>query len=482
MSEPILTTHQKSAQINLDQTTYGTFAEIGAGQEVAHWFFRVGGAAGTIAKTMSAYDMTISDAIYGTCPRYVSRDRLHTMLEVEFAKLQGRLSEKRGVNTKFFVFADTVAARSFTRRDNCHGWLGVRFQTTPQTWPSQIVIHVNLLDPENLQQQETLGIIGVNLLHGALYRHADPNALIGSLLDNLTRKRAEVDMIKFSGPDFQELDNRLMALQLVQQGLTPAAMFTASGEVVQPAEALYKKSVLVERGSFRPATHVNLDMLRCAMAQFVQEPKVQGREKDIRVLLEMTLKNLTDGDTIDHQDFLDRVDTLGILGHTVMISNFLEFHRLAAFLFSQTKNPLGIALGVPTLKELFEEKYYLDLEGGILESFGRLFKNDLRLYVYPYQEPTIGSILTAGNLRVAPHLRHLYAYLLENHSIQGMRDYDEAYLPIFSRQVLAKIKTGDPSWESAVPPQVAEMIKARRLFQYQPTEPAPAEAEASSVS
>jgi hypothetical protein len=275
-------------------------------------------------------------------------------------------------------------------------------------------------------------------------------------------------MIKFSGPDFEHVDNRLMALQLVQQGLAHAVRFTASGEVVQPAETLYKKSILVERGSFRPATHVNVDMLRCAMAQFVQEPKVMGEEKDIIVLLEMTLKNLTDGDTIDHQDFLDRVDTLRTLGHTVMISNFLEFHRLAAFLFNHTKKMIGIAMGIPTLKELFLERYYKDLEGGILESFGRLFKNDLKLYVYPYQEPTTGSIITTENLRVASHLQHLYAYLTENNSIQAMRGYNEAYLPIFSRQVLAKIKSGDPSWQNAIPPQIAEMIQARRLFQYQP--------------
>lgn len=471
MSDPTLSTHDKATQINLDPGSYGALAEIGAGQEVAHWFFRVGGAAGTIAKTMSAYDMTISDAIYGTCPRYVSRERLQTMLEIEFGKLQGRLNDKRGTTTRFFVFADTVAARSFTRRDNCHGWLGVRFQSQPQNWPSQILVHVNLLDPENIQQQEALGIIGVNLIHGALHRHTDPIKLIGSLVDNLSNKRVEVDMIKFSGPDFEHVDNRLMALQLVQQGLTPAAMFTATGEVVQPAETLYKKSILVERGSFRPITHVNVDMLRCSMAQFVQEPKVIGEEKDIIVLAEMTLKNLTDGDKIDHQDFLDRVDILGTLGHTVMISNFLEFHRLAAYLFSHTKKMIGIAMGIPTLKELFQERYYKDLEGGILESFGRLFKNDLKLYVYPYQEPTTGSILTTENLRVASHLHHLYAYLTENNSIQGMRGYNEKFLPIFSRQVLAKIKSGDPSWQAAVPQQVAEMIQARSLFQYQPAAP-----------
>jgi hypothetical protein len=464
MESQISTPHQKALHINLDQTTYGTFAEIGAGQEVAHWFFRVGGAAGTIAKTMSAYDMTVSDAIYGPTERYVSRKRLTSMLDQEFAKLQGRLREKRGESTRFFVFADTVAARSFSRRDDCHGWLGVRFQPKPQDEPSQIIIHVSLIDGENIQQQEALGIIGVNLVYGALTQFDHPTELIQSLLDNLTRERVEVDMIEFSGPHFKDIDNRLMSLQLVQQGLTNAAMFTADGHVVQPAEFLYKKCILVERGSFRPITHVTTDMLRCALAQFIQEPKAKG--ENVVVLMEMTLHKLTDGDRIDNRDFLDRADMLCALGKNVLISNYFEFHRLASYLFRHTKKMIGIVLGVPTLKEVFEEKYYQTLEGGILESFGRLFRNDLRMFVYPYQDPATKSIITAGNLRVEPHLRHLYAYLTENHFIQGLRDIDEKHLPIFSREALAKIIAGDPAWEQMVPDEVAHIIKERKLFGY----------------
>ena len=465
MERQILGPHQKAFMINLDTSSYGAFAEIGAGQEVAHWFFRVGGASGTIAKTMSAYDMTVSDAIYGSCERYVSRQRLTSMLDQEFTKLQGRLKEKRGDKTKFFVFADTVAARSHTRRDNCHGWLGVRFQTHPLAPPSQVVIHVTLLDNDNLQQQEALGIVGVNLVHGTLYLHNQVEDLIVSLLDNLTRERVEVDMIEFSGPDFEGMDNRLMVLQLVQHGLTHAAMFSADGKAVMPADFLYKKCILVERGSFRPVTHVTLDMLRCAMAQFIQEPAAQNEE--VVTLMEMTLHKLTDGDHIDHKDFLDRADTLCALGKNVLISNYFEFHRLATFLFRHTKKMIGISMGVPTLREIFEEKYYQDLEGGILESFGRLFKNDLRLFVYPYQDPATGSIITAGNLRVEPHLRHLYSYLTENHFIQSLQPTNETHLPIFSRQVLAQIKTGDPAWEQSVPPQVAQMIRERQLFGWQ---------------
>jgi hypothetical protein len=458
-------THQKALQVNLDPSKYGTFVEIGAGQEVARWFFRVGGAAGTIAKTMSAYDMTVSDAIYGPCERYVSRQRLAAMLEREYGLLIERLGQKRGANTKFFVFADTVAAKSYSRKDvEAHGWLGVRFQTEPLGEPSEIIIHARLLDPENVQEQEALGIIGVTLVHGALYLHQDPAALLDALLDNLTTERVEVDMVKLTGPAFKGVDNRVIALQLVQRGLTKAAMFLANGEVVQPADVLYKKSIMVERGSFRPVTKTTLDMLECATSLFVQEPKVQGEE--VTVLMEMTLKNLIEGDRIDPKDFLDRVDILGALGKNVLISNYGEYHRLAAYLFRHTKKMIGIVMGVPTLREIFEEKYYADLEGGILESFGRLFKNDLKLYVYPLREAKTGALITAGNLRVAPHLRHLYAYLVENRLIESLRDFDEGCLPIFSRDVLAKIRAGDPAWETMVPPTVAQMIKERKLFNY----------------
>ncbi len=462
MTREILSPHQKALQINLDPNKYGTFAEIGAGQEVARWFFRVGGAAGTIAKTISAYDMTVSDAIYGHADRYVSRQRLETMLDLEYKLLVERLGQKRGAQTKFFVFADTVVARSYSRHDDAHGWLGIRFQTEPCQEPSQIIVHVRLWDKENLSEQEALGILGVNLVHGAIYLHSDPETLIASLVDNVGAERLEVDMIQFSGPAFPDLDNRLMALQLVRSGLTNAALFTSDGQVVQPGDALYKKCILVERGSFRPVTNVTLDMLRCAQALFVQEPQVQGEE--VLTLMEMTLKNLTEDDKIDHQDFLQRVDILGTIGKTVLISDFAEYHRLAAYFFRYTKKMIGVVMGVPTLREIFDEKYYGDLQGGILESFGRMFKNDLKFYVYPLLEQKTGATISAANLRVAPNLRHLHAYLVENRFIEGLRDYDEKNLAIFSREVLKKIRAGDPTWDACVPPQVAKIIRERKLF------------------
>ncbi len=460
-------THFKALKINLDPLQYGTLAEIGAGQEVARWFFRVGGAAGTIAKAMSAYDMTFSDAIYGASDRYVSRRRLQTMLDHEYGLLIERLNAQRGERTTFFVFADTVATRSYSRQEDGHGWLGIRFQAQPLGAPSEVTLHVRLLDVETEQQQEALGVIGLNLVHGALYLHANPPAMIAALLDNLTSERVEVDMIEFAGPAFAGVDNRLMSLELVQRGLTHAAMFSADGHVVQPSDALYKKCVLVERGSFRPVTRVTVDMLKCAQAQFVQEPRVQGQ--DVLVLLEMTLKNLCDGgDAIDPQDFLDRADILATLGRTVLISSYGEYHRLAAYLFRHTRQPVGLVMGVPTLRELFETKYYADLEGGILESFGRMFRNDLKVYAYPLLDQATGALLTAGNLRVSPELRHLYAYLLENQMILGLRDFDPACLSIFSRDVLTRLRAGDRAWEQMTPPEVAEVIKARGLLGYQP--------------
>ena len=464
MNQDTPDTHQKALQINVDSAIYGTFAEIGAGQEVARWFFRVGGAAGTIAKAMSAYDMTFSDAIYGTCERYVSRQRLLTMLDHEFGLLLERLKAKRGDKTAFFVFADTVATRSHTRQDEAHGWLGMRFQTRPQALPSQIIIHARLLDKENVQEQEALGILGVNLVHAAKNLWKTPEALVISLRENLTRDRVEVDMVEFSGPDFAGVDNRLMSLKLVEHGLADATLFTADGRVEQPSDALHKKSILIERGSFRPATNTTLDMQRCAQGMFVQEPRVQG--EPVINLFEMTLHSLIDGDKIDPKDFLDRVDILSTLGQPILISNFGAYHRLASYLFRHTKKMIGVVLGVPTLREIFDEKHYTDLEGGILESFGRLFKNDLKLYAYPLQEGASGALITAGNLRVAPHLAHLCAHLVGNRLIEGLRDYDPACLPIFSRDVLQRLRSGDASWEKMVPAGVATLIKKRKLLGY----------------
>lgn len=462
MENPILDTHQKALSINLDKQKYGTIAEIGAGQETARWFFQVGGAAGTIAKAMSAYDMQFSDSIYGSCQRYVSRERLQAMLDHEFQLLQQRLGESRGRDCGFFAFANTVAARSFLRQQDGHGWLGIRFQTRPQEDPSQIDLHVRLKGQENVQDQETLGLLGVNLIYGALYLHPTPDELVASLLDQLSTELLEIDMIDFSGPAFASVDNRLMALRLVQHGLSSAAMFQANGKVVQPADALYKKAVLVERSRFRPPTRLTMDLLDSAYRTFCSEPDVNA--EDVIVLSEMTLHNLIDGDDIDVSDFLQRADILCTLGKNVMISDYGEFYRLAGYLFRYTRMPIGIALGVPTLIEIFNEKYYGNLEGGILEAFGRLFRNDLRLYVCPALDKESGKLLTLDHLPLAPHLYHLYSHLLENRHIRELSDVKQCHLSIFSHDVLEKIRHGEPGWEAMVPEQVARIIRQQHLF------------------
>ena len=460
MAGETMDTAQKAQRINLDAKRYGTFAEIGAGQEVARCFFRAGGAAGTVAKTISAYDMAVSDAIYGPTDRYVSRRRLHAMLDYEYALLQERLAGKRGSRTAFFVFANTVA----TRREEGHGWLGIRFQAHPESGPSEIVIHVRMLDKENVRQQEALGTIGVNLLYGTFYLYEQPEVLIRGLLDNLTWERVEVDMIRFSGPAFGQLDNRLMALQLVRQGLTEAAMFTAQGEAVQWAEVLHKKPVLVQRGSFRPVTKSTLSVLERGLEQFLQDPELKG--EDPVVFMEMTLRHLTTGDEIEEQDFLHRADTLSALGKTVLISNFRRFHRLAWYLSRYTDRPIGLPIGAAKLAEIFDESFYNESEGGLLGGLGQLFKNPARLYVYPGLNLKTGQVTTAENFPVAPHLTHLYRHLLENRFIQGITKYEKVLLPIRTRDALAKIQSGDSHWEQLVPERIVEAIKRNRLFGY----------------
>ena len=456
-------TNRKAFQINLDHQKYGTFAEIGAGQEVARRFFHVGGAAGTIAKTISAYDMTFSDAIYGPADRYVSRVRLNTMLDHEYDLLLERLDAKIGNELAFFVFADTVAARSFKQHNESHGWLGVRFQPAPRGEPSQIIIHVRMLDESNVDQQEALGVVGVNLLYGAFY-HSEPERLISSLQENLAPGKIQVDLIKFSGPAFANIDNRLMSLQLVSQGLTDAVMFTADGEMVQPSEILHKKAILIERGSFRPVTYATNDMLDGARRQFLKESGCS--EKDLLVLMEMTLENLLSEGQLNHADFLARVDILGALGRTVLISKFGEYYKLAGYLSRYTNRMIGLVMGVPSLIEIFDEKYYLNLEGGILEALGRMFKHGLKLYVYPMIDEKTGKITTATQVEVAPNLRSLFQYLIDNRHIEEIGDYQKDFLRIYPPAVLAKLKAGDGSWEEMVPPEVVQIIKEREFFGY----------------
>jgi hypothetical protein len=463
MSGNSISTRQKALALNLDATRYGTFAEIGGGQEVARWFFSVGGAAGTIAETISAYDMAMSDRRYGPAKRYVSRERLEAMLKLEFAQLLESLKEKHGDTKRFFAFANTVATRAFRKAGNGRGWLGIRFQTRPGEEPSGVIIHTHLLDSTAALEQEALGILGVNLVHAAFFHCEEPARFIASLMDDLGRRRVEIDMIKFAGPAFPSVDNRLMSLQLVEQGLSDAAMFTAAGEVVQPSEVLYKKPILVERGSFRPVTNLTLDLLERAREQFLEEPEVQG-EVPV-VFAEMTLRSLTPGSNAGHDDFLDRADILRTLGFDVLISRFEQHYQLADYFAAYTDGLIGIAAGLPTVRQqVADEKYYTELPGGVLESVGRLFKRSVKMYIYPTRDPATGEIRTLANARTPAPWHHLQHLLIELGRIVPIRWYNESYLSIQTSDVLSRIQKGDGSWETMVPPAVAQTIKAKRLF------------------
>ncbi|MDB5331456.1 MAG: hypothetical protein JWP03_2607 [Phycisphaerales bacterium] len=470
MDKTDLTTRQKALAINLDAKTYGTFAEIGGGQEVARWFFSVGGAAGTVAKTISAYDMSLSDSIYGTAKQYVSRQRLEAMLQHEFAQLLERLAPARGDTKTFFSFANTVATRSYGHPGNGRGWLGVRFQSRPHEQPSSVIIHAHLLDSTADRQQDALGVLGVNLIHGAFLRRTSIADLIDSLMDELSRERVEIDMIKLTGPAFAGVDNRLLSLQLVERGLTDAAMFTADGEVVQPSEVLHKKPILVGRGSFRPATKLTLDLLTRALDQFLQEPGVQG-QKPI-VLAEMTLRSLSVGPDVGHEDFLARAEILGALGFDVLISRFGAFYQLAEYLAAYTDGLIGLAVGLPATRQVVaDESYYKDLPGGVLESVGRLFKRSVKMYVYPTRDPASGEIQTVQHGPISPPWHHLRELLLEIGRVVPIHDYDESLLSIHTPEVLERIQRHDPTWEAMVPAVVAEAIKAKGLFGLKSSDP-----------
>jgi hypothetical protein len=459
-------TRQKALALNLDAKTYGTFAEIGAGQEVARWFFSAGGAAGTVAKTISAYDMAVSDELYGSTTRYVSRQRLEAMLEHEFVKLRNGLEPVRGNTKCFFAFADTVTTGGYRRLGPGRGWLGVRFQARPLEEPSEVIVHAHLHDSTATRQQEALGMLGVNLIHGCFYRRNDPVDLIVALVDELSRERVEIDMIKFSGTAFPGIDNRLMSLQLVERALTDAAMFTASGEVVQPSEVLHKKPILAVRGSFRPATKVTLDLLNRAREQFLQEPSVHGQQPVI--LAEMTLRSLITEPDVGHPDFLARTDVLRALGFDVLVSRFGPYYQLIEYLAGYTDGLIGLALGQPAFRQVADEKYFTDLPGGVLESVGRLFKRSVKMYVYPTRDPVTGEIHSLERAPVPSPWHHLRALLLEIGRVEPIRGYDESYLSIRTPDVLARIQGGDASWEQMVPVAVAEIIKAKNLFGWRP--------------
>ena len=462
--ESVPSLKNKVLRINLNRNIYGTFAEIGAGQETVRQFFRAGGASGTIAKAMSAYDKDFSDSIYGIQDdgRYVTEARLKKMLSHESNLIEERLSREKHPGKLFFTYANTVATIDFAKRYLGHGWVGIRFQVSPEEEYSEIILHVRFKERDARLQQITLGILGTNLIYGAFYKHDNPKKLLEYLYDHIDKDKIEIDMINFSGPRFEQVDNRLMSLQLLKHGMTEAVMFGPDGNNILSARILYKKNVLALRGSFRPVTKVNMDMFETARRRFLKSGTV--KEENVETIFEITLSNLKAQGEIDEEDFMHRAELLCSLGQTVMISNFKEYYRLVEYFNNYTKARIGLVMGVNNLVDIFDTKYYTHLSGGILEAFGKLFFKDLRVYLYPLLNQETGELTTSENLKVHPRMKELYKFFKYNGKLKDLEDYDESILHIFSREVLRMIDAGEDGWQEMLPEGIPALIEEQNLF------------------
>ncbi|AVR44336.1 nicotinate-nucleotide adenylyltransferase [Christiangramia fulva] len=463
--ENVISIENKCTRLNLNENIYGTFAEIGAGQETVRHFFRAKNPKGTIAKTLSAYDKDFSDAIYGLDPqhRYVTEYRLKSMLQYETKLIEKRISRIKHPNKMFFSFANTVATIDWAKKYKGHGWLGIRFQREPRQEYSEIILHVQLHENSAAHQQISLGAMGVNLIYAAYYQSDDPKLVMQHLYDHLDTGKIEIDSINFTGPIFKEVDNRLMSLHLVKNNITDAVMFSEKGNNILPANVLYKKNLLTLRGSFRPVTNLNLDMFRTSRKLFLQEKDVD--KENTVIIFEMTLNNLKAEGEIDEKDFLDRADLLCASGHTVMISNFQEYYKVVEYFSQYTKAKLGLVMGVDNLEDIFNEKYYRQLSGGILEAFGKLFFKSLKVYLYPMINEETGEITTSKNLKVHPRMRELYKFFVDNNRVVDITDYNKEALKIHPRKVYDLIVEGNPEWEKMVPKLTAKMIREKNMFQ-----------------
>ncbi len=464
MKRQILKTQQKALEINLDKTLYGTFAEIGAGQEVARNFFQAGAAAGTIAKTMSAYDKTYSDAIYGEekSGRYVCESRLIKMLDHEYRLMEERLTYQMP-DTNFFVFADTIAAINYQKTIKGQGWMGVRFQMTPDGPANDLHLHVKMKDNTSHLQKEAIGMLGVNMIY-ACYRYTDDmDVFTQSLLDNLWG-RVEIDMVRIVGEDFDHVDNRLLSFYTVKNGLSPVAIFDKNKKSVHASEFLWKKELIVVRGHFRPPTKVTLDAFESAYKQFIQE---EASDKNrVRIIAEITLDYLELDGHIDEKDYIARAEMLNALGYNVIISNCANHEKLIEYLSDYRINNLGLVIGVRELSEIIKEKYFNNQDGRLLIAFGELFNRHITVYVYPAIMEEPGRLTTAKTLMVPDGIHFLYKHLVDNRQIVEIEGYDESLLNIMPWKVLESIKQGDTYWENVIPQPLVELIKKNKYFDY----------------
>lgn len=456
-------TQEKAFRINMDRRIYGTFAEIGAGQETANWFFRSSGAAGTVAKTISAYDMTVSDTLYGPVRRYVSQERLEQMMDYEYTQLINRLGEKRGAETCFFSFCNTVKCKGYRDNGPWSAWIGVRFQLRPEAPPSDFVMHVRLLVPDHDIQMRILGILGVNLLHALFYKREHMNEFVNSVADNLDRSMYEVDFMRFSGHGFTMFDNRLLALELVRNGLSEATLFCPDGTVAQPADFLYKRPIVLMRGSFMPLCNIHLEMMDSVRAKFTESLSPEQHDKVVDIC-EISLSNLLRGTDVDLLDFIDRADALAALGKTVMVTNITHFHRISTLLNQYTKEPVAIALSIGLLNELFKDKW-ADTPGGILASMGLCFVGKTRFYVTPWINRKTGEFVTAGTYNPPEKYKSLYKHLLNSEDIVSVPYFNQKLLFRTPRDIVRMINANDETWKEYVPEQAYRMAEHLKTTQ-----------------
>jgi len=457
---------QKALKINLNQNIYGTFSEIGAGQETARNFFRAGASSGTIAKAMSAYSKEFSDSIYGREEdgRYVTKPRLLKMLKHETDLMEERLDRSETPDRIYFSYANTVSTIDFSKKNKGHGWVGIRFQMNPLEEYSQIILHIRFHENDSKHQQITLGQLGVNLIYGAFYHHDDPKELLISLYDHIDKDKIEIDMINFSGPRFAFVDNRLMSLLLVKNGFTDAVMFGPDGFNILPADELYKKNILALRGSFRPVTKLAMDMLEKGKEKFLKNNDVKPEKEEI--IFEMTLDNLSQEGNINEKDFLDRVNLLSSLGQYVMVSNFREYFRLVEYFSRFTKEKMGLIIGANHLLKLFDANYYKHLSGGIMEAMGKMFEKNLKLYVYPYVEKGSDEIMCSKNIKIPEDQSLLFEYLNNKNKFVDIENYDPKLLRTYTRDLIKQIQKGEKNWEKLLPQGIPDLIKTQNLFGY----------------
>lgn len=456
------TTAAKALRVNMDLERYGAFAEIGAGQEVARHFFQAGKASQTIAKTMSAYDMTYSDEIYGREKngRYVCESRVNKMLEKEYSLLIRRLGEKRGAATAFFAYANTVATGT-SDSPRCHGWMGVRFQTKPHGEPNEIVMHVRMMDRHRLQQQEALGVLGVNLTDAAFYRLTKLEDFVTALVENLKADQVIIDVLKFSGPDVSHFDNLHANLELVRRGLCEAALISPSLEILNVADAVYGHALLLQRGKFRPVTVTHVDVMEKGLEQLKTEMAKVGEKKTSTLqLMEILLPRHSRAK--DFEELRPRIEMLAACGYHALISALPLYDDLKRFFRKFTQAPMGFVMSASKLEHLFDPKYTAHLEGGLMEGLGRLFDEKTKIYIYPHKTDEV--CLTTKSFMPKGPTGLLYKFFREKDQITDISGCDETGIYYHSDETRKLIEKGDKKWEKLVPPKAAELIKKKKLF------------------